>query len=163
MGAGKTTYGLKLAHCLNFDFIDLDAQIVELEGKSISRIFKEKGEKYFRSVEAENLRSLDGIDNVVISLGGGAPCFHDNIKWMNDHGLTIYLKLDAKSIYSRLSNAKSERPLISDKSKTEIQDYINTTLTEREVFYEQAKIVIEAKNLKIKKLLSIVEKQLILD
>lgn len=157
MGVGKTTYGLKLARALNLDFIDLDAQIVSSEGKSVKKIFDEEGEAYFRSIEAENLRLLAESNNVVVSLGGGTPCFHNNMKWLNEFGLTVYLKLDSKSIYNRLSNAKSERPLISDRTESEIYEYIEVSLKEREVFYEQSKIVVEAINLKTKTLVSIVK------
>lgn len=157
MGVGKTTNGLKLARALNFDFIDLDAHIVDRMGKSVKQIFDEDGETYFRSIEAENLRLLGGRENVVVSLGGGTPCFHNNMKWLNDSGLTVYLKLDSKSIYSRLSKAKSERPLISNRTESEIYEYIESTLLEREAWYEQSKIVVEAINLNTKKLVSIVK------
>lgn len=157
MGVGKTTYGLKLARALNFDFIDLDARIVSAKGRSVKQIFDQEGEAYFRSLEAENLRLLGESSNVVVSLGGGTPCFHNNMQWLNDSGLTVYLKMDSKSIYSRLTKAKSERPLISDRTESEIFEYIESTLKEREAYYEQSKIVVEAINLKTKELVTIVK------
>ncbi len=157
MGAGKTTYGKKLARHLNFDFIDLDTYIVNKTGKSINQIFKKEGEKYFRNLETENLRLLRETNNIIISVGGGAPCFHDNMNWMNENGITIYLKLDSASIYSRLSKAKAERPLIAEKSKSEILEYIKNTLKERGAFYEQANIVIDSKDLSTKKFAEIIK------
>ena len=157
MGAGKTTYGKKLAIYLNFDFIDLDTYIVNKTGKSINHIFKKEGEKYFRNLETENLRLLRETNNIIISVGGGAPCFHDNMNWMNENGITIYLKLDSASIYSRLSKAKAERPLIAEKSKSEILEYIKNTLKERGAFYEQANIVIDSKDLSTKKFAEIIK------
>src|SRR5436853_6290275 len=89
MGSGKTFLGKQLAQLLNYEFIDLDEWIEQREKKSIAEIFSEDGEEYFRKKESQQLKLLAEKNNAVIATGGGTPCFHDNMKWMNDHGFTI--------------------------------------------------------------------------
>src|SRR5437773_11285939 len=91
MGSGKTFFGKQLAQLLNYEFIDLDELIGKNEGATIAEIFFSKGEAYFRSKESSLLKSLSQNENAVIATGGGTPCFHDNMKWMNEHGITVYL------------------------------------------------------------------------
>lgn len=134
------------------NFIDLDEFIEKKEGKTVAKIFASEGEKAFRQMEAENLRLLENIPASVISLGGGAPCFHDNMNWINKNGLTVYLKQSPEFLYSRLKSSKTKRPLLSGLSKKELYDYISKTLEERKTFYEMAQLVIESKNIKAKML-----------
>lgn len=152
MGSGKTTLGEKLARRLEYNFIDLDQYIESKESKKINKIFSSYGEERFRVIEAENLRLLEILKDVVISTGGGAPCFHDNMDWMNAHGLTVYLKHDAESLYQRLKSARKKRPLISGMSKSKLFNYIRDTLTSREEYYNRANITLEGKSQKAKEL-----------
>jgi shikimate kinase len=143
MGSGKSTYGKKLSKQLGYEHIDLDTLIEEQSGKSISDWFANDGEEAFRAKEAETLRSLADKDNVVISTGGGAACFHDNMQWMNENGFTTYLKLLEPQLLKRLNKAKEERPLIADMSEKEIALFIHEMLNERSMYYSQAKLVIQ--------------------
>ncbi len=157
MGCGKTTVGKKLANRLKLDFIDMDLYIEKTENKTISDIFKDKGEVFFREKEHKYLKEILLKDNVVLSTGGGTPCYNDNIDFMNDVGITIYLQMDATSLYNRLLDAKDERPLIKGKTNEELKEYINESLKQREPYYLKAKHTIRALDLKVDDILEIIE------
>jgi len=141
MGSGKSTIGKKLAAKLSCDFIDMDAYIEQKEGKTIAEIFKTKGENYFRSLEQNVLKSLCIMENVVISTGGGTPCFFDNMEVMNQSGYSVYLKLEAEKIIGRLKNGTGKRPLISNLTALELEQEIRERLKIREPFYNKAKMI----------------------
>lgn len=130
------------------NFIDLDEFIEGKEGKSVEKIFASEGETAFRIMEAENLRLLENIPASVISLGGGAPCFHNNMTWMKQNGITVYLKQTPEYLFSRLKSSKGKRPLITGLSKKELSDYISNKLEERRQYYEKADIIIESASIK---------------
>ncbi|MDR1632933.1 MAG: shikimate kinase [Dysgonamonadaceae bacterium] len=146
MGSGKTTVGKQLARELNLQFMDLDLFIENRYHKSISAIFEEKGEAAFRKIERKALMEMLDFENVVISTGGGTPCFFDNIDLMNQSGITIYLKVSVDELVERLKNAKQKRPLIKNKDSEEIKDYITANLGKREQFYNQATFIFESNN-----------------
>lgn len=150
MGSGKTTLGKKLANKLGYAFFDLDELIEEQEKLSISEIFSKQGENYFRTVEQKILNDkLVTNQPLVLSVGGGTPCFFDNIEFINKQAISIYLKYNAGMLYSRLSSAKAKRPLLTEKSDEELKDFIKKTLSEREGFYNQSKIVVESNNITV--------------
>jgi shikimate kinase len=146
MGCGKSTIGRNLAKHLDLNFIDLDNYIEERYFKTIPLIFSEEGEKGFREKERRSLEEVSQFENVVIGTGGGTPCFFDNMEMMNRSGFTIYLTPDTETLAGRILKSKTERPLISGKSREELIDYINETLKIRSPFYEQAKIIIRGEN-----------------
>ena len=141
MGAGKTTIGKTLAQKLQLSFIDLDQFIEKRYNKSISQIFSEKGETHFREIEKNVLNEVADFEDVVISTGGGAPCFHQNMQRINDAGTSIYLKTSALELANRLKVGKSIRPLIQNKSQEELIDFIAENLRKREPFYNRANII----------------------
>ena len=147
MGSGKTTIGKKLAALLPGKFIDLDDIIEEQEGMTISKIFVERGEEYFREKEAFCLRTLEAQENIVIATGGGTPCFHNNMEWMKLQGLTIYLRVRPHVLADRLQKEKDHRPLLLGKSGEELVHFISQKLMEREPFYLQSQLVSEGGNL----------------
>ena len=150
MGCGKSTLGKKLAKKLGLEFFDLDKCIEEEAGVSISEIFKTKGEEHFRELETQVLTQLiSNQTKYVVALGGGAPCFNDNMKLINEAGTSIYLKYNEGILASRLINAKTERPLIANKTKEELIDFISKLLSEREQYYNQSKIVVEGNNITV--------------
>lgn len=152
MGSGKTTIGKKLARRMDYNFIDLDDFIENKEGKRIREIFAASGEEEFRQIEAENLRLLEKIRDTIVSVGGGAPCFHENIEWMNQNGFTVYLKQTPEFLFSRLKSSKGKRPLIKGLKKKELYDFIVNSLEERSLYYEKAKLIVDPKDLKPKNL-----------
>ena len=139
MGCGKTTAGKRLASALGYSFIDLDELIEAQQKKSIADIFEKDGQEAFRKIEKSALHSTFNLSDSVISTGGGAPCFFDNINQMNGHGKTVYIKLSAKALTKRLSPAKDLRPLIKGKSDKELLVFIEDVLAQRELFYNKAK------------------------
>lgn len=120
-GAGKSTVGKFLAEELSYTFIDLDDQIEQVEGKEIKDLFSVSGEDYFRQVEMEQLRLLGPLENAIIATGGGAPCFHGGMQWMNNQGLTIFLNRPLDLLIERTSG-KGHRPLIGDDAANAITE-----------------------------------------
>ena len=146
MASGKSTIGRILAKNLNCNFVDLDDYIEEQEDKSIAEIFKTKGEIYFRKKEALHLGEIvKNKNNLVLSLGGGTPCYGNNMDILqNDKNVTaIYLKASINSLIKRLENEKNKRPLISHlKSNDELIEFIGKHLFERTHFYSQASFTV---------------------
>ena len=139
MGAGKTTLGRALAKELGIQFIDLDGYIEERLCKSVSQIFAEKGEESFREIERRMLHEAGEFENVVISTGGGTPCFFDNIEYMNSQGATVFLDVPVERLFIRLSIARKKRPLIMNKSDEELRSFIAEQLAKRMPHYSKAK------------------------
>lgn len=139
MGAGKTTLGRALAKELGIQFIDLDSYIEERLCKSIAQIFAEKGEDGFREIERRMLHEVGDFEDVVISTGGGTPCFFDNIEYMNRQGATVFLDVPVERLFIRLSIARKKRPLIMNKSDEELRSFIAEQLVKREPHYSKAK------------------------
>jgi shikimate kinase len=160
MGSGKSTTGKKLASLLEWSFIDLDNKIEEHTGKTISELFAENGEAFFRNVETEVLKSLNSLKNTVISTGGGTPCYGDNMEYMLETGLTLYLKLTPGQLKSRLSESTHQRPLIRDLSNGELLNFIEEKLSNREKWYNRSEMSVEGIDLNINLLLSLVRANL---
>ena len=140
MGCGKSHHGRKLAQMLDYHFIDLDEWIVDKAQMNIPIIFREKGEAYFRQLEAKALRALQQQDNTVVACGGGAPCFHQNMDWMNQHGVSVFLDTAEALILERVRRKPDKRPLLKGKSDEALRQFIRAKLSERRSFYEQAQI-----------------------
>jgi len=152
MGSGKTTIGKKLANYLKYEFIDLDKLIESRSGMSIVSYFELHGEVAFRELERDILQKTEFPENVIIATGGGAPCFSDNMEWMNKNGLVAYLSLSPKALASRLEHSKTDRPLIRHLKGDELIDFISAKLKDREEFYNQAKYVVSASDLTAERL-----------
>lgn len=143
MAVGKTTFGKRLARALSMPFIDTDKLIEQRTHKTIAQLFDELGEKAFRAIEADVLRSLPNHKPHVIATGGGLPCYHDNMLFMKKEGLTVYLKAEPAFIYSRLVHAKKPRPLVKGLKGEELMQFIAHKLAERAAFYTQSRVVVE--------------------
>ncbi len=152
MGSGKTTIGKKLANYLKYEFIDLDKFIEARAGMTIVEYFAAHGEEEFRKMERDVLQKTDYPDNVIVATGGGAPCYSDNMGWMNEHGKVAYLSLSPKALASRLENSTTDRPLIRHLKGDDLVNFIAEKLKEREVFYNQSKCVISASDLTAERL-----------
>ena len=160
MGSGKSTVGKKLASRLNWSFIDLDDKIELKTGIKIAEIFAGKGESFFRAMESDVLRSLATEADTVISTGGGTPCFDENMDYMLESGLTIYLKMTPAQLKTRLLRSSHERPLIKNIRIEDLQGFIEKKLGEREKWYSRAEIAFDRFNSDISDLLALVRNRI---
>ena len=131
MGAGKTTLGKAFARAMGLTFIDLDWYIEERFHKTIRELFTERGEDAFRDLERRMLHEVGDFEDVVISVGGGTPCFFDNVDYMNSVGETVFLDVDIRVLFRRLKIAKQQRPLLDGKSDEELMKFIQEALQKR--------------------------------
>lgn len=157
MGSGKTTLGRKLANHLEKKFVDLDHKIVERIGMSIPTYFVEHGEQQFREIESELLKEqLE--PGLVVSTGGGSPCYFDNMQWIVDHGLAIYLQLTPKALHSRLQQSNiANRPALKNLTGEALLQFITEKLAEREPFYKKAQLHIDQLNTSLETLSKSIE------
>lgn len=139
MGCGKTTTGKRIAKKYGLDFIDLDHYIENRFFKTIPQIFEERGEEGFRQIEHNMLLEVSAFEDAIISTGGGAACFFDNIEIMNQAGETIYLKATPQELFEYLKTSKQNRPLLQGKNDEELLQFIEEGLGKREPFYLKAK------------------------
>ena len=143
MGAGKTTVGRALSKELNIPFYDLDWYISNRMRKTVKQLFDEKGEDGFRLIERAMLHEVAEFENVIISCGGGTPCFFDNMEYMNEQGETVYLRAETDVLHKHLLMGKSVRPLLLNKTEDEVNQFIADHLAEREVFYTKATHILD--------------------
>ena len=140
MGAGKSTLGKSLALHMNLKSIDTDRFIENRYRKKISEIFAAKGEEHFREIEHRVLQEVSEFEDVIISTGGGLPCFHNNMKIMNDSGVTVYIEVPVEELVLRLNMSKNVRPVLNGRSGNELKIFVEDSLNIRKPFYEQAQM-----------------------
>lgn len=156
MGSGKNYWAEKLSNEMNLPWFDLDREIEKKQGQRISEIFSDRGEPFFRRLEAEVLRSVSrnrhkGINEFssIIATGGGAPCFHDNMEWMNQHGVTVWLNPSVEELEARLIPERAHRPLLQNLSDDGLKEFIKSKIDERQEFYNKAKLEIKNTNIAV--------------
>ena len=143
MGSGKTTVGHALSQELGLPFYDLDWYIETRMHRTVKQIFDEKGEEGFRKIEHNLLHEVAEFEDVIISCGGGTPCFFDNIDYINRQGETVYLKCTTDVLYKHLKMGKTVRPLLLNKTPDEVKTFIEAQLKQREPFYAKAKHIVD--------------------
>ena len=154
MGSGKTYWGQLLSDRLELPFFDLDAVIVRTEQKSISDIFTEKGEEYFRYKEKEVLEELVKDHNkFIVSCGGGTPCFFNNILFMKKEGKVVWLNTSVEILKKRLVKERMSRPLVRAVGDAELESFIVRKLGERKMYYSQADVIVEEENIDLHSLI----------
>lgn len=157
MASGKSSAGKGLANKIGLPFVDLDDYIEEKHHTTIRLLIYDKGMDRFREIEKECLETLiNEYEDILISTGGGTPCYYDNIKLMNKSGITIYLEVDIPTLVERLMYAKKDRPLIWGKSREDLAVYAKELLDRRQEDYHQAKYTVNGKNLKIDSLVALI-------
>ena len=159
MGSGKSYCAKKIAKKLKLAAYDLDNLVEMTEDLTIAEIFEEEGEEYFRKLEAKILRWFGEKKNFVLATGGGTPCFHKNIDWMNENGITIWLNEPIDVLVERLKPEKNHRPLISELSDEELGSFLTNKLAERTPFYSQAKHTVEFSSIKEKDFFKLIEEE----
>lgn len=164
MCVGKTTIGKELAKRRGQMFYDLDWYIEERFRKRVPQIFAEEGEEAFRKKERNMLHEVAEFENVVVSCGGGTPCFFDNIDYMNQAAEVIYLKASPETILSHLKISKGKRPLLEGMSPDELQTFVTDQIQKREDFYLRARHVVDVDVLdsaeKINRLVELIETEI---
>ncbi len=150
MGSGKTYWGRKLGEKLNLPFFDLDEQVVSHEGKPITAIFAENGEEYFRQAEKQALHIItESHESFVMSTGGGAPCYFNNIEYMNSRGTTVWLNTPHDVLFDRLVQEKDTRPLVRDLGDEQLHTFIHRKFADRRIYYEQARVTVAEEPLQL--------------
>jgi shikimate kinase len=150
MGSGKTHWGPQLSAKVGLPFFDLDTVIIEREKQSVTDIFNEKGEEYFRYLEKNVLEELvDDNPEFIISCGGGTPCFFNNIQFMKKKGTVIWLNTQVDILVNRLLKDKISRPVLKDVADEELKPYILKKILSRKLYYEQAHIIVNEESLSI--------------
>lgn len=157
MGSGKTTWGKKLANRLQKQFVDLDQLIVQQVGMSIPEYFERYGEEQFRIVESKILKEQLNPDTI-ISTGGGSPCYFDNMDWINSHGLSVYLSLSPKALFTRLQQSNiANRPALKGLQGEALLAFIEEKLAARAPFYNQAQLRVDQMNATIDSIIQQIE------
>lgn len=143
-GSGKSYFGRKLSKTLHLKFVDLDEAIEKESGKKIKEIISKDGEDTFRQIEKDVLRSFDQTNQILISCGGGTPIYHDNIKWMKNQGVILWLNTNLDKISERISKNLTRRPMFLGLNQQEIELKIKELYEKRRKIYQQADIIVES-------------------
>ena len=143
MGSGKTTVGKALGKEIGLPFYDLDWYIESRMRKKVSQIFAEQGEEGFRRIERNMLHEVAEFEDVVISCGGGTPCFFDNMEYMNSQSQVVWLKASPEVLHKHLLMGKGDRPLLKGKTPDELIAFIREQLQYREQFYSKARYTLD--------------------
>lgn len=138
MGCGKSTLGRALARATGLQFVDLDLYIENRFHRSVAQIFAERGEEGFRRSERAMLEEVSAFEDTIVACGGGTPCFSDNMALMNDAGTTVWLNTPQERIVERLRRNRSRRPILADKTDSELESFVAEAMAAREPFYSQA-------------------------
>ena len=151
MGSGKSTIGRALAKAMDCSFDDLDHLIEKESSLSISELFADRGEIAFRKMESQVLQSyLETTSSGVLALGGGTPCYGNNLKLLHEMGAkTVYLQLSVASLLERLKAGKDKRPLIAHLDDEQLEEFIRKHLFERQYYYNQAQCVVDLNDLSV--------------
>lgn len=145
-GCGKTTIGRKVANRLDLQFVDLDDAVEGRYHIDITGLFRRYGESIFRECEHNVLKEVLQMKGIVLSTGGGTPCYKNTMDLLNANGITVYIKMTAPLLVQRLLHAKKSRPLISELDENALTRYVQQTLTLREPYYRQAIITVEGRS-----------------
>ncbi len=157
MGAGKTTAARRLAQRMGWEVVDTDALFEEKYKISVNDFFNKYDEPLYRKLESEVLKATESLDHVVVSTGGGTACFFDNMDWMNQHGLTVFLRISPQAAVDRVIHSRHKRPLVEGKSEEELTEFVSQHYASRLPFYEQARITAKSEDFDIESLMEAIK------
>ncbi|MDO5314482.1 MAG: shikimate kinase [bacterium] len=157
MGAGKTTAARRLAQRMGWEVVDTDALFEEKYKISVNDFFNKYDEPLYRKLESEVLKATESLDHVVVSTGGGTACFFDNMDWMNQHGLTVFLRISPQAAIDRVIHSRHKRPLVEGKSEEELTEFVSQHYASRLPFYEQARITAKSEDFDIESLMEAIK------
>ena len=157
MGAGKTTAAKRIAHRLGWDVADTDALFEEKYRISVDDFFQKYDEPLYRKLESEILKGTENLENTVISTGGGTACYFDNMEWMNQNGLTVFMRISPEAVVDRVLHSHHKRPLARGKSEVELMEFVRQHYASRMPFYEQAQITVKSENFDLDGLIKQIE------
>jgi shikimate kinase len=157
MGSGKSHWAAQLAKALGFRSFDLDQLLETQEGKTVTNIFAQDGETYFREAESNLLRSFASQENFILATGGGTACFGANMEWMNQQGLTIWMDPSIPVLAERLLNEKQHRPLIASLADADLAQWLTQKRAERRAYYQSAQAVVTDTHPHLPDLLSMIQ------
>jgi len=158
MGSGKSYWTKKIGNWIKSAGYDLDHLIEMNEEKTISEIFSEEGEDYFRKAEAKILRWFKEKKKYALATGGGTPCFHDNMEWMKKEGVVIWLDEPIEVLVKRLLPEQAHRPLIAQMNEAKLNQFLQDKLVERHAYYQQAHYRLTADKITDAQIKSIIQK-----
>ena len=162
MGCGKSTIGKRLATRCGFDFVDTDELFSAVHGCSVKDYFDLYSEEKFREEEQKILYQTQQMNNVVISVGGGTPCYQDNMQWILSNGIVVYIQMSANALHSRLANSKTERPLlqtVETRNATSLLETIQNLLSQRKNIYNKAHIIVQGLDFDMENLMMKLQKK----
>ena len=154
MCSGKSSISRKLAARLGYEAFDTDDLFEEKYHICVQDFFEKYGEDYFRKFESDILKKTGEMHKVVVSTGGGTPCFFDNMQWMKENGTTIFVRISPQTSFYRIMNAKRKRPLVYGKSEDELRQYVENHYNSRLPIYEQADFIVKGENFDIEEVMN---------
>ena len=160
MGAGKTTAARRLAQRLGWEVADTDDLFEEKYKISVCDFFNKYDEALYRKLESEVLKSTEILENVVVSTGGGTACYFDNMEWMNQHGLTVFMRISPQAAVDRVVHSRHKRPLVEGKSEEELTEFVNKHYASRIPFYEKARITVKSEDLDVDDMMNTIKDNL---
>ncbi|MBQ6068644.1 MAG: shikimate kinase [Bacteroidales bacterium] len=156
MYSGKTTVGHKLAQRLGYKWLDLDQVLETTFHTTVPIFFKRYGEEAFRKIEQKLLHSTAELDDVVVSTGGGTPCYFDNMHWMNHHGKSVFFDVTVATLLRRAAASKKNRPTLAGMNEEQKALFIRQQLETRMPHYRKAQIIFPADQPDLEQLLQLV-------
>ncbi len=160
MASGKSNLGKLLAEKLGYKFLDLDYLFEERYRISVLDFFEKYDEDIFRKIEHALLWETIDYEDIVISTGGGTPCFFDNMEFIRKNGISIYLRWEVRSLVYRLKMVKRQRPLLKDIAPAELEGKVSAHLADRMIYYNQADIKIQGEDFELEILLLLIRNRM---
>jgi shikimate kinase len=142
MASGKSKLGKELSGMTGLSFVDLDELFEERYRIGIVDFFDKYGDANFRQIERQLLLETEFLDHAIIATGGGTPCSEDNIRFIKEHGVSIYIRMNIPDLVGRLKSVKKKRPLLKNVPLDDLGQFIRNQMEEREPYYLQADHVI---------------------